>query len=64
MDGVIVSGFSSLDESPVTGESIPVDKGPGRKVFAASINRQGALTIEIGLGSPRSFLCRGQARTL
>jgi len=45
-DGVIVSGSSSLDESPVTGESVPVDKGPGMKVFAASINRQGALTIE------------------
>ncbi len=45
-DGNIKSGASSLDESPVTGESIPVDKGPGMKVFAASINRQGALTIE------------------
>jgi len=45
-DGVIVSGSSSLDESPVTGESVPVDKGPGMKVFAASINRQGALTVE------------------
>ncbi|BAU49688.1 cadmium transporter ATPase [Sulfurifustis variabilis] len=45
-DGVIREGRSSLDESPVTGESIPVDKGPGEKVFAASINRQGALTIE------------------
>ena len=38
--------ISSLDESPVTGESVPVDKGPGMKVFAASINRQGALEIE------------------
>lgn len=45
-DGIIRSGNSSLDESPVTGESIPVDKGPGMKVFAASINKQGALTIE------------------
>jgi len=45
-DGVIRSGQSSLDESPVTGESVPVDKGPGMKVFAASINKQGALTIE------------------
>ncbi len=45
-DGIIKSGASSLDESPVTGESIPVDKGPGMKVFAASINKQGALTIE------------------
>ncbi|GMR06976.1 MAG: cation-translocating P-type ATPase [Gammaproteobacteria bacterium] len=45
-DGEIVSGSSSLDESPVTGESVPVDKGPGMKVFAASINGQGALSIE------------------
>ena len=45
-DGIIRAGQSSLDESPVTGESIPVDKGPGMKVFAASINRQGALEIE------------------
>ncbi|MBI2782528.1 MAG: cation-translocating P-type ATPase [Gammaproteobacteria bacterium] len=45
-DGIIRVGQSSLDESPVTGESVPVDKGPGMKVFAASINRQGALEIE------------------
>ena len=43
---LFASGQSSLDESPVTGESVPVDKGPGMKVFAASINRQGALEIE------------------
>ena len=46
-DGVILEGESSLDESPVTGESVPVDKGPGDPVFAASINGQGALTIEV-----------------
>ena len=45
-DGVIRGGASSLDESPVTGESVPVDKGPGDPVFAGTINRQGALTIE------------------
>lgn len=45
-DGVIRSGASSLDESPVTGESVPVDKAPGDNVFAGTINRQGALTIE------------------
>ena len=45
-DGVIRDGASSLDESPVTGESVPVDKGPGDPVFAGTINRQGALTIE------------------
>ena len=45
-DGVIRAGRSSLDESPVTGESVPVDKGQGDQVFAGTINRQGALTIE------------------
>ena len=45
-DGVIRAGASSLDESPVTGESVPVDKGPGDKAFAGTINRQGALEIE------------------
>lgn len=45
-DGVIRSGDSSFDESPVTGESVPVDKGPGRKVFAGTFNRQGAVEIE------------------
>lgn len=45
-DGKIVQGQSSLNESPVTGESLPVDKNPGDAVFAASINGEGALTIE------------------
>lgn len=45
-DGVIVEGRSALDESAVTGESIPVDKGPGEKVFAASFNGQGSLIVE------------------
>lgn len=45
-DGVIVSGESSLDESSITGESVPVDKFVGDQVFAASINGQSALTIE------------------
>ncbi|RMG14461.1 MAG: heavy metal translocating P-type ATPase [Deltaproteobacteria bacterium] len=45
-DGRIVEGESSLDESPVTGESVPVDRGPGDPVFAGSINGQGALLVE------------------
>lgn len=45
-DGVIIEGRSSLNEAPVTGESMPVEKGPGAKVFAGSINAEGALTIE------------------
>ena len=57
-DGVIVSGESGLDESPVTGESVPVDKGPGDKVFAASINGQGMLTIEVTAGFADNTLSR------
>jgi Cd2+/Zn2+-exporting ATPase len=45
-DGIIRSGSSSLDESPITGESIPVDKSPGMKVFAGSLNRHGLLEVE------------------
>ena len=46
-DGVIVEGRTSLDEAAVTGESVPVDKGPGDKVFAASVNGQGLITVEV-----------------
>ncbi len=45
-DGVIVKGTSSINEAPVTGESIPVEKREGMKVFAASINHEGALQIK------------------
>ncbi len=46
-DGTIVEGHSELDESPVTGESVPVAKGPGDPVFAASVNGDGRLVIEV-----------------
>ena len=46
VDGVIVEGQSAVDESALTGESIPVDKGPGDKVAAASINKSGFFTFE------------------
>lgn len=44
-DGVIVSGQSAVDESPVTGESIPVEKAPDQAVVAGTINGQGALEV-------------------
>jgi len=44
-DGIIVRGETSLDESLVTGESMPVDKKTGDKVFPATINGQSAITI-------------------
>ena len=46
-DGVIVQGNSSLDDSPITGESIPVAKTIGDDVFAGSINMEGALQIRV-----------------
>jgi Cu+-exporting ATPase len=45
-DGVVLEGRSSLDVSALTGESLPVDKGPGDQVLAGSLNQVGALTIE------------------
>ncbi|TMR89739.1 heavy metal translocating P-type ATPase [Nonomuraea basaltis] len=45
VDGVIVKGRSTLDESMVTGESIPVDKGPGDEVVGATVNQTGSFTF-------------------
>ena len=45
VDGVVTEGISSVDESALTGESIPVDKGPGDTLISASINQSGALTF-------------------
>lgn len=45
-DGVIVSGRTALDVSAITGESVPVEAGPGSEVFAGSINGAGVLEVE------------------
>jgi Cd2+/Zn2+-exporting ATPase len=47
MDGRVLAGTSWVDQAPITGESLPVDKGPGAEVFAGTINGQGALTVEV-----------------
>lgn len=46
-DGVIVKGSSSINEAPVTGESIPVEKEVGMKVFAGTVNQQGVLEVKV-----------------
>ena len=45
-DGTIVEGGSSFDESMLTGESLPVDKGPGDVVFGATVNQHGRVVVE------------------
>ncbi|MGH3146029.1 MAG: heavy metal translocating P-type ATPase, partial [Rubrobacter sp.] len=46
VDGEVVEGSSAVDEAPVTGESLPVEKGPGDAVFSGSLNGQGGLLVE------------------
>jgi Cd2+/Zn2+-exporting ATPase len=47
LDGLVVEGMSAVNQAPVTGESLPVDKGPGDEVFAGSINGRGALDVKV-----------------
>ena len=46
VDGIVRSGRSAVDQSPITGESMPVEKVEGDKVFAGTLNQQGALDVE------------------
>lgn len=46
-DGDILSGESAIDQSPITGESMPVNKGIGEPVFAGTINGRGALRVSV-----------------
>ncbi|EAS49977.1 MAG: heavy metal translocating P-type ATPase [Aurantimonas coralicida] len=48
VDGTVIEGRSSLDESMLTGESMPVEKGPGDAVTGATINKNGSLVMEAG----------------
>ncbi|MGM8216013.1 heavy metal translocating P-type ATPase [Bacillaceae bacterium W0354] len=47
VDGVIISGHSAIDESTITGESIPVDKQAGDDVFNGTINGSGSLVVKV-----------------
>jgi cation-transporting ATPase G len=46
-DGIICAGRSALDLSAITGESVPVERGPGDQVYAAAINGRAALEVEV-----------------
>jgi Cd2+/Zn2+-exporting ATPase len=47
LDGRVHSGESAVNQAPITGESLPVDKAPGDDMFAGAINGRGALEIEV-----------------
>ena len=46
VDGVVIEGRSAVDESMLTGESLPVEKGPGDPVIGATLNKLGLLKFE------------------
>lgn len=58
VDGTILSGRSGVDQSPVTGESLPVDKQPGDPVFASTVNGEGALEVRVTRLARDSTLAR------
>ena len=58
MDGVVRSGQTSINQAPVTGESIPVDKTAGDPVFAATINESGTFEFEVTAPASDSTLAR------
>ncbi|RJE79897.1 heavy metal translocating P-type ATPase [Paracoccus sp. JM45] len=57
-DGRIIDGISGIDESPVTGESIPVTRGPDEDVFAGSINTEAALRITVTTAAADNTISR------
>jgi len=55
-DGTIIEGESSLDESMLTGESVPLDKTVGAEVYGATLNQQGLLTVRVTKVGPETAL--------
>ena len=58
LDGRVVAGHGAVDQSAITGESIPADKAPGDEVFAGSINQGSALEFEVTRPAADTVLAR------
>ena len=58
VDGVVLEGASSVNQAPITGESVPVAKTPGSRVFAGSLNGRGVLNIRAEKPASDSSLAR------
>ncbi|AXA56273.1 heavy metal translocating P-type ATPase [Pseudomonas thivervalensis] len=58
LDGEVVAGRSTVDQAPITGESLPVEKTVGDKVFAGTINQAGELEYRVTAAADQSTLAR------
>ncbi|EEW23855.1 heavy metal translocating P-type ATPase [Rhodobacter ferrooxidans] len=58
VDGVIALGQGAIDEATITGESMPVHKGPGAKVFEATVNMHGVLQVTVTKAAAESTVAR------
>jgi Cd2+/Zn2+-exporting ATPase len=58
LDGNVLAGRSDVNQAPITGESLPVDKEPGEPVFAGTINGHGAIEVTVTRKQPDTTLAR------
>jgi P-type Cu+ transporter len=57
-DGIVIEGYSSVDEAMVTGEALPVEKSPGRQVIAGTVNKTGSFRFEAIKVGRETFLAQ------
>ena len=58
LDGEVIDGHSSVDQAPITGESVPVEKEAGDPVYAGTVNAEGSLTVRVTKPASDSMLSR------
>ncbi|MGI8316310.1 heavy metal translocating P-type ATPase [Halobacillus mangrovi] len=57
-DGIVIEGFSSVNEAAITGESLPVEKAPGESLYGGSINNEGLIKVKISKAYQDSSLAK------